>query len=818
MKFFNHIFSCLLASAITVGAVGCTDELPMNSGSGIPGKDLPADMEHAIIVPLAVSLGEIDASTRADESDLGTPQNGTSREHAIDFEIDKECFVIFFKDTMVNNKNVEKFVCISRLYTHPTLGSPSVPNDGFREYVVNTIAYLEAVADLGLAADYYLDENGNQLSEAAINKKIQPYLPTKVLVVLNGGRIYNKLHTELGIEYDLITGRPKITKKEYLDSDDFLDFVWLSQYSKEASNDKDQVIGINNEGHYTMTNSAYYGPDEEFIKDSVTGIWSLEEKHADSEEDYKLQTVRPLNTALILPAFASNIKPENTAAYVSVERMVAKFSAPKFHTEVIGSNKVFRPSQNAEPMFIYSWDSDGNLNSEKVNWRIHVLGWSINGREKGNYLFKHIRQGWEGPLEENGQRPGYKEDGYIQNWSPSGIFGWNNPAKKRSYWSIDPHYDDDASHYPWQYNAAMDRANISWFLKDKEKSDISLRYLSFNELLYWSEQPIYISENTFDPITFPANNTNVMDGRASYLVAPHLLVTAELYIENPDANDDDYMGQFKTVSNLYSDRFRRFYTSERDWFLMFVKEFNEALIAQERMTFRYYDWNTEVPGNEDAPIYRVSPSGNCAILFDCDVCEDPVFHGPQKDQLRQKFHLKPIEEVLDGLLELGLDVSMDANVKDGDGRLIPWLQGMVYRNKTNPSERLKVERPMTDSEKINDKIDLSQEVFVPVDEWTDAMRKSLAYEWFGAIDHYTNGYMYYAAEIPHHVASGGITYYGTVRNHWYTFTVTSINSIGNPVSNLSAPIIPAKFGYKDQIGVNVSILDDHTVSNSVILQ
>lgn len=836
------------ASVLIFGIAACTDDINLNNiddPGNIPGLGLPKDMEHAFVVPLSISLDDIDAETREGNTTIGDTMSGANREHIIDFDKDKECFAIFFRDSDPAEGDATeitydkgKFMCISRLYTHTTLGSGHKIDDGIGEYVVPAIAYLEAVADLGLDPYYYQDQYGNQLNEDQIRQKIEPYFPTKVLVVLNGGRIYEKLLEKLEITIDPVTGKFSTqNEKGYLDEDDFLNFVWLSDYSLIASGQKDGVIGINNHGHYTMTNSAFYGPGQEFKYNETTGKWTIEELKLD-EPQWTLQTVRPLNKAMILPAFASNITPDNTAANIYVERMVAKFSAPKFDTEVIGSSRVFRPSQNAESMVIYTWANDGTLRSEKVNWRIHVLGWTINGREKGNYLFKHIRQAWEGK-----SKGSYKADGYLTNWAISGPSGWNSKDLRRSYWSIDPHYDDDGEKdfYPWQFRGAVDRKNISLEIFDdpefKEENPVALRYLTFNDVQYWDDNAIYISENTFDPYTqfdryvdnnIEDNTSNIknMDGRKNLLVGPHLLVAAELYIENSAAKDDDYMGQFTTVNHLYADRFRRFYTKEIDCFRMFVKEMNHALHAQEQMTFHLYNWGSDIENTNLEDEYVIVPSGDCGLIFDCELGEDYYKKLTDKQQeiydklcgfkitetdeegnetVKSKYHLQPVASMIDDLYNDGIPVSYEATVKDGDGRILFWIPGMVFRNLNDKETRLKVYNKTVDPNLTNS---------LP---WTTNMRKSLIYEWFGPVDHFNQGYMYYAADIPHYIINPTTRegYFGSVRNHWYTFTVTSINSIGTPVSNINQKIIPGNYNYRDQIGVNLNVIPMHSMSTNV---
>lgn len=729
----RFLVASILAFSFFLHLVSCSDEVSV--GPSVVPEDSPdfdVDLENSLMVPISLFSGA-DASSRADDY-----QNGTSVEHTMDFDINHECFGIFFDDN-------DRLLAIKRLYKHSSLGSGTTATGNSSEYGVFAVAYF------GIPES---DASSPDLS-AAYNDSV----PSKVLVVLNGGRIYSKLQDRLQV---IVGGN----WNRNLSVQNFLDFTWKSSDSYEASGHKDQVIGINNYGHYCMTNSAFYDSD-------------------------LLRTVVSIDKDKVLPAFAEKIKPNNAAAVIFVERMVAKFSAPVFKTEVIGSKRVFRPSETAEPVVIYSWNTDGSLLSSQVDWRIHVLGWTINGRETENYLFKHIIQA---------------HDNGLSGWSD-----WNDTDRNRSYWSIDPHYDrvwdgSSGDFYPWQYRGAVDRQGISW---SHHSDNAVLRYLSFNDNRYWDDNSLTISENTFDPTVYRADSPDVLDSRASCLAGPHLLVTAELYIQSDRANDDDYMGQFITVDHLYSDRLRRFYLSEMDWFRMFVREFDQALTTQEIMSFDLFDWSSDEGGTDSPDRLQVTPSGKCALLFDLDLLEASVRDVPEDMRSeacrkllahRDEFNLRPVSEVIDLLIKYKIPVSIQASVKDGDGRLIPWIDGLVFRNKENTGAILPVKN-LTTGENYA--------------EWDDNKRKSLIFEWFGAIDHYNRGYMYYAHDIPHHVADNGLTYYGSVRNHWYSFTVNSINSLGNPIDDPDQPIIPARFNYRDQIGVYVEIKSMHPMSSNV---
>lgn len=844
MKLFKHIF---LTSLLVAGASSCTDDLKLNTEDDQNSMWQHVDLENSLMVPLAISLDNISASTRNGNdgavsiADDDQPfQSGNSKEHAVDFDSQHECFIIFFDDD-------GKFMTLKPLFYNTALGSGGV-SDGIGEYKIYALAYLTKPEGWD---DKYEDEE----EQARWEKARLKMLPKKALVVLNGGRIYSKLIQDKGIN----EAGELADKTATLTADDFLDYTWDYNLGFQENEDnfknRMQIIGVNSRGYYTMTNSAYYAPVErgyfdadnvfqrinsedeangnEIITRDLTGT-QLESAKA-KPEDFVLRTVAEIDRTKIVPALATNIKTSNSAANIYVERMVAKFSAPIFKTEVIGSNKVLRPSGNAQEVVIYKWDNDGILHSETTNWRVHILGWSINAREKSNYLFKHIRNAFDA---------GRDGSGKVKNWNRS---DWNDPVNKRSYWSIDPHYDYDTNpatsnrdFYPWQYRGALDKAGVSWthqYTEDDRTNYIALRYLTFSEMMYWDDDAITISENTFNPYATDYQNqeeiylptsTTYMDNRASQLMGPHLLVTAQVFIQDPNSSssssgDNDYVDGFSRVSNLYCDRYFRYTRSELDCFRLFVKDINDALKTQTQMNFKFFDWNSAA-GNDNPHNYEAVPTGHCALMFDCELDtsnpedyikwtdeEKELYKILQDEDNKKLFHLKPVSECFDALnslfIQKGKSLFMAANVKDGDGRIIPWIPGMVFRNVLNPEAILKV---------YDKTASPNAEVTFP--KWTNDMRKSLIFEWFGPVDHYVNGYMYYSAPIPHYVTTNTIssssdkeTYFGAVRNHWYTFTVTSINSLGIPVSDINQRIIPARYNYQNQMSVYVEPMKWHVI-------
>ncbi|MCH5229328.1 MAG: Mfa1 fimbrilin C-terminal domain-containing protein [Muribaculaceae bacterium] len=727
MKLIFKILIYNLAILIVTGVLSsCSDE-KLEPGSSL-GMNNPEGDPEMVCIPLSLSF-DVTVSSREGGTDPRTnfEEFTDGDEHIIDFDMENECYALIFDNNW-------KARYIQPVYPNTQLGEGSKINGSYTEFTVPVVTYVPK-------ADIHYDED--------TGKSDLMY----IMVVLNGGKIYNKLKTE----FDKLKDDTSAGKK-------IIGLTWNDE------NDGEGTIGYNSYGHFTMTNSAYYNSKGE------------------------LQTATPI-TGKIYPSVKAYMEDQNRqpSASVYVERMVAKFSQPTFSTDVIGSDKVFRPDQNSLAMFIYSWEGD-TYKREQRNWRIHLLGWTINGTETKNFIFKNVPE--------------------LVNYNIN--VWWNDVEHFRTYWSVDPHYSSGDDFYPWQTRKAADYSYpISLEFGARNNKTAVLQYKSFNEV-YWPDDDLYTAENTFDPNgtwydsqikengsdTY-TTNLNYLDGRSSLLAANHLLVTAELYIQGEQDENFNYINEFGKVKDLYGDRVQRYYKEERDWIKMFVKDFNDALEGQERMSFYEYDWDKE--GISYSERFIAIPTGSCRLYYDGKLLTndliDQIFD--RKQNLDEEGHLLTGDPY-------------KANVRGGDGRLIPWLEPGLLGD--GGAEGLTVKR-LTENDRY-------EELTYYVDgnsnntnnNWTPNKYKSLFYEWFGPIDHFKEGKMYYAGEIKHHngdETTNNINYYGTVRNHWYRFNIESINSPGIPVDDLTQKIIPDKHATKDQISVYTDIIDWHPKETEV---
>lgn len=118
--------------------------------------------------------------------------------------------------------------------------------------------------------------------------------------------------------------------------------------------------------------------------------------------------------------------------------------------------------------------------------------------------------------------------------------------------------------------------------------------------------------------------------------------------------------------------------------------------------------------------------------------------------------------------------------------------------------------------------------------------KSLFFEIWGVADCFTKGLMYYAVPIPALNDEGFpekgeyasleddanhdfdnvdklYWYYGVVRNNWYKFTLHSISELGIPVSDPVKPIVPNYHNKKDQVKMEMEIMQWHAVDINIPL-
>ena len=777
------------------------------------------------LVPIPIGLS-FEASTRSDEGTV----DGTYNEHEIDFDTQEECYAIFFyKPSQTNEDKYVKYIAPLYLNKQLTdLYQPSTPTGA--EYTVFAVAYVPK-DDVPLEAEDYKDINE---WEAAQRK---PKL-SDVLVVLNGGKVYKKFYNFIySTERD---ENGNLKAKDKLTPEMILDITWdnpmtIKEHHHEVPLEDNGTIGFNAKGLFTMTNSAYY---------------ELNSK----TKNYELKTLRPLEGKFYasIDTYLSKQTNKNEPtpnAMIHVERMVAKFSQPSLDTEVYGSQRFFRPSDNVPHLVVYDWIGEES-HSQEIDWRIHLLGWTINGSESKSFMFKNL--------------PPAQKD-ILKDWD---MDNWNEEGNYRSYWSVDPHYHYDSTKtgihdndfYPWQYRKAADLSEtVSWEAAADPKYDIhpALRYNTFNEI-GWPETR-YLAENTYNQdqsIEWP------LDNRTEFLAGPHLLLTGEVYLKGQESVGS-YLPSFGPVKDLYCDRIQRYYLTEMDFFKMFVTEFSHSVADQWTMTFPLLDWHD--PSHKITAKYQAEPVGEYKLYFraPADMFEalnntgDATSQGLYDNLMAEPYYkvsgedrydydedkdyyfwsvsfslLDALQYMKDNKINLprflqdiidanGSIFSTNAQIYQGDGRMIPWLEHLHVRKL---QENWTPDVTNGETEHDHPLIALNFKLAEGEDENSDVspeeknkedfrsnIYKSFIKDWWGPVDHFAGGRMYYAGSIQHQNGSFDSlqTYYGTVRNHWYRFIVSGINSLGTPVDDPDQPIIPDKYAYKDQMTNYTEIVGWH---------
>lgn len=453
------------------------------------------------------------------------------------------------------------------------------------------------------------------------------------------------------------------------------------------------------------------------------------------------------------------------AAVAYVERMSSKFTLTLPGADG-GKGLDFTPDDGRAQVIVCRY-INGEPNYNNHTWTLTVEGWGINKYEPHEYYFRNIVPDYISIAEYP-----YTFGSDINSAGQPFFNGWNRAKDHRVFWSVDPNYYDGI--FPVQYRAAVDNTNIEYFGKSGAPS---LAYLSYDDLCKELDRidddcgiSLYSTENTFPDTRMPSGGLWQHN-----LAGSELVVGARMNIQNLNRTNGDY--------DLYRNRIGVFYPSKLDFAYYFVTTFNNQLNSQAKMTFRYYDWAN--PKNNGEPIIHTQD----------------ITYGDYKLYYKDA----PLTPAIMASLT---NISMPALIENGDGKVIPWIEGMyIGRREKDPNTY----------QEIGDihKLIISDNDF-----------KSLIYDWIGAFDHFNGGRMTYSTPIVYKAdqqkASGqnyrpSVGDYGVVRNASYSLAVQSINAIGTPVDNLSQPIIPYQTSLENSIMTEIKVFDWHIFSTDVTL-
>ena len=690
--------------------------------------------------------------TRADKEPSERFEDGDWTEHYTTDHI-----AIFFNENQTKDGP-------GSLYAITTLGLPAThedfPNDDPNEREANYIAVFRVTEE---------DKD-----------KIENILPKYCLVVLNSGNMKKQLE--------------KYKDKKDVDYNTIVKEIWPSY-------DNPEKIGFTEDGRFTMTNSVYVEKDEN-----------------GKEKVHVAQKILPPNFQKT-PDLA-----KRNAVKIYVERMVAKFTFEIHNSSMTrsatdGSNGIIMDPKNsngddAAPLVFFDQFEENEKLYKKWPWKVNIKGWGINAQEQDSYLFKNINID---PTKEE----------YFDKW--------NDSDNHRSYWCEDSHYnygkDDDETKawtYPLQYRKAIDyktSKELEYYGEDGYKN--VLKNYTYNEFVDNTKEEVYAPENTYDPSLYNDKNnpTTYLDDRTSLLAGTHLLVCAEVLINK---GDDKYV----PLEHIYRDRQGIYYESKRQFFKMFVHSINSLFESQRTMDFTLYDWdkggliwksvkikNSE--GEEDEKeVYEFTakPVNTDKVVYKL------YYHDPKNNRIYEELTDKYIDDLTDEEFDEMIDM-VPATIEYGDGRVLPWLKNNKLVICANDAEhsglRIFARDEIIDIDGVPGKdgtpqigydIIYGEEVTddLSTEDYNNCIR-SLLCEWFGPIDHFNGGKMYYAHPISHKKSEAktiaeteeALGAYGVVRNCWYQFTLTGINMIGTPVDNPDDSIVPQEINIKDVINTKV---------------
>lgn len=445
---------------------------------------------------------------------------------------------------------------------------------------------------------------------------------------------------------------------------------------------------------------------------------------------------------------------DNKTVIVQIERMVAKYSFSLPRTsgklEAGGSFNGVDTFTPEDDMILYCdyFETDGTPHVVSRSWRARVTGWGVNALEKKSYVVKNV--------------------------NPNGDYfpGWNDAANWRCYWAEDFNYT--GAGYPMQYRHAVDKPSQIYYQSNGDNN--ILKNYSYNDLNgAGMNRYVFVPENTYD-----ASGVGDLEKRTHLLAGTHLIVCAELVTDIPNKGD------FR-VAELYRDYNGVFYRQAKDCFWSMINSFVQDVASHNTLKYNLYNWDEK----ETLPIttYEALTQGGDYRIYYND---------------RELTY----SEVM--AMDNNKVLFIPANIDGGDGRVIPWIDGITIRNSNGVLpiykeivDTVKPGKPNYGDLAAQNKNNLKRTA-------TDNDIKSLLLEWLGPVDHFNAGKMYYAAPSKLVAISSIANMYGVVRNNWYSYNLIGINKIGTSVDDLDQPIVPDEVITKDRINVNMTILPWHS--------
>lgn len=364
----------------------------------------------------------------------------------------------------------------------------------------------------------------------------------------------------------------------------------------------------------------------------------------------------------------------------------------------------------------------------------------------------------------------------FRNFNENGNYflNWYNTDYKRAYWSEDLNYTRAV--YPWQYRRVIDNSGIPVYQNgDNVLHNFSFAELNTNNL---TGKPLYSPENTFD-FTDKVFSTN-LNNKPELLAGTHLIVCAQILtnLKNPTVWEPH---------DIYRDRNGSFYRNELDCVKALVASMNNILKSHSYLKFTYWDWSK---GGIEYKLFART-KGEFALYYK-----------------GRKLDTQYVEE----LYKQGVSLTADAEFKGSDGKRILWIDGMTIQD-----DKGNLMQSYSNIDEVNSKND----------EWLRESSindmKSVIFEHIGAVDHFSDGKMYYAVPIGYIKDESKATtdtnqrysIYGVVRNSSYNIQITGVGGLGTSVDNVNQPIIPNTVTSSDHLFIGFKILEWHPIDQTV---
>lgn len=280
------------------------------------------------------------------------------------------------------------------------------------------------------------------------------------------------------------------------------DFLTKYDEWEESSNPKlGQYTGSDNKTYFTMSNTVY-----------VKGFETPGEVQCPitiSENDI----------------YTTAQEAKDHPVTVHVERLAAKFSL-----SYGGADGVIAMADDNILHTLASANPDEEVGEAK--WAVKIVGWDVNGTETRIFWTKNLKLSSGNNV--------YGTDGKIGNWEYGYTWtvrnGWNDPSRVRSYWAVDPHYNNRGDRYPEQYRRILgveeDEEHVTGIPTGSDKN--VLNYIPYKDIATDGDYR-YAPENTFDALGFMQTTDAYGDymyiGDGYKRAATHILVAAELQLE-----------------------------------------------------------------------------------------------------------------------------------------------------------------------------------------------------------------------------------------------------------------------------------------------